>query len=389
MIVDDNQKCGTRPTLKIPRRSSSRDSKDRVRQITSTSPRPLSMPPTPVSGTDTSDELFIPHPPPYSSSPQKYPPTPGSRPAVQPKPQTLQGRPSTINGAVNGMPIDTLAERFTQLRVPRKEVLARSHPDDRVIQNGGSVEMPSPADYAKPAGPRSMPPPPNHPPPPPKVPLNVPTEAALPRAPSPAYDPSKTIVSPKNATNRKAQIIGPSIQQSIPNGTADREGAHDRPQAVRYSYDLPGSSNSSRPSSAEYSHPSSINADRLFDMLREYNVLVIDVRTREEFDYGHIYAKSIMCIEPVSLRSGLSAEELEETLVVSPPAELEFFERRNEFDYVVYYDQHTSSESFLAGPPNRSTPFAMRALHDTMHEFNYYRPLRRPPLMLKGGLDAG
>ncbi|KAL8719388.1 MAG: hypothetical protein Q9225_003593 [Loekoesia sp. 1 TL-2023] len=382
MIVDDNQKCGTRPTLQISGRSSSRDPKDRVRQITSTSPRPLSMPPTPVSGSDTSDELFIPPPPPYSSSPQKYPPTSGSRPAVQPKPQALQGRPNTINGAVNGMPVDALAERFTQLRVPRKEVSVQSHPDGQVIQNGGSVEMPSPTDYAKPAGPRRMPPPP------PKVPLNVPIEAALPRAPSPAYDPSKTIVSPKNTTNRKAQIIGPSIQPIIQNGTTDRDGFHDRPQAVRHSYDLPRSNNSSRPSSAEYSHPISISADRLFDMLREYNVLVIDVRSREEFDYGHIYAKSIMCVEPVSLRSGLSAEELEETLVVSPPTELEFFERRNEFDYVVYYDQHTSSESFLAGPPNRSTPFAMRALHDTMHEFNYYKPLRRPPLMLKGGLDA-
>ncbi|KAI4166720.1 MAG: hypothetical protein LQ343_007809 [Gyalolechia ehrenbergii] len=388
MIVDDNRDCGTTPALQIPARSSSRDSKDPVRQITTTSLRPLSMPPTPTSNSDTSDELFMPLQPPYSSSPQKFPRASGSRPVVQPKPQALQGRPKTINGNVEGMPIDALAERFTQLRVPRKEDPIMSHPNDQAIQDGEILEMPSPTEYTKPAGPRSMPPPPHHSPPPPKTPLDVSGETVLPRAPSPAYDPSKTVVSPRSTTHRKSQIIGPSIPQKINNGGVETDGFHARARLAHHSYDPPRSTNSSRPSSAEYSHPTSISTERLFDMLREYYVLVIDVRSREEFDYGHMHATSIMCVEPVSLRSGLSAEEFEETLVVSPPAELEFFERRDEFDYIVYYDQHTSSESFLAGPPNSSTSFAMRALHDTIHEFNYYKPLRRPPLMLRGGLDA-
>ncbi|KAL8940542.1 MAG: hypothetical protein Q9216_002759 [Gyalolechia sp. 2 TL-2023] len=371
----------------IPQRRSSRDPKNRVHQITTASLRPLSMPPTPAFSSETTDELFIPPQPPHSSR-QSVSHTSESRPVIQPKPQALQGRPKTINGDIEGVPIDALAERFTQLRVPRREDPIRLHRNNQAIQNGEIVEMPSPTEYTKPAGPRSMPPPPNHPPPPPKIPLDIPTETNLPRAPSPAYDPSKTVVSPRSTAHRKSQIIGPSISQKIHNGTCEADGFHAKARLAQHSYDPPRSTNSSRPSSAEYSHPTSINAEHLFDMLRENNALIIDVRSREEFDYGHMHATSIMCVEPVSLRSGLSAEELEETLVVSPPTELEFFERRDEFDYVVYYDQHTSSESFLAGPPNSSTSFAMRALHDTIHEFNYYKPLRRPPLMLRGGLDA-
>ncbi|KAL8731721.1 MAG: hypothetical protein Q9181_004189 [Wetmoreana brouardii] len=373
MIVDDNRKFGTKPD-------------DRMRQTARTSPRPLSLPPTPVSGSDIPDELFIPPPPPYSAIQRDISPNPSSRPAVRSKPQALQARPKTINGAASIIPDDSLAERFSQLRIPRKEVSALTVASAQGTQNGMSTEMPSPSDYTKPIGPRNMPPPPKHPPPPPKIPLDIPAEAVLPRAPSPAYDPSKTVLSPgTTSSNRKAQVIGSSIQHS---GISNANGTYFQLSSYGNSNDLPRSTESSRPSSTEYPHLTSISTDKLYETLRECNVLVIDVRSREDFDQGHIYAKSIICVEPVSLRSGLAAEELEDTLVVSPPVELDLFERRNEFDYIVYYDQQTRSDSFLTGPPNRSTSFAMRALYDTLHEFNYYKPLRRPPLMLRGGLDA-
>ncbi|KAL9014408.1 MAG: hypothetical protein Q9173_000956 [Seirophora scorigena] len=388
MIVEDNQRCGTQCAPQLPARNSSRDSKDRLRPVANPNPRPLSMPPTPALSLETANELSVTPPPPYSSSPQTPPLALPSRPMVHPKPQGLRGRPATVNGAVNGVPTDLLTERFTQLRLPRNDVTRHPQQSGSPTPNGTSVDMPSPTDYTKPAGPRGMPPPPNHPPPPPKIPLGVPVETALPRAPSPAYDPSKSVPSPRSSTNRRAQVIGPSAHQHAQTESRSINGLQAEARSVRVPSDIPRSLPSSRPPSAEYSAPTSISAERLFDMLREYSILIIDVRNREEFDFGHIYAKSIMCVEPVGLRSGLSAEELEETLVVSPPAELELFERRNEFDYVVYYDQHTASNSFLTGPPNRSTSFAMRALHDTIHEFNYYKPLQRPPLMLRGGLDA-
>lgn len=119
-------------------------------------------------------------------------------------------------------------------------------------------------------------------------------------------------------------------------------------------------------------------------------MLLIDVRSRDQFDNGHVYAKSILCIEPVVLKENVSAEELEERLVVSPEYEQALFEKRNEFDLVVYYDQSTDSVSYLAGSPVGTSAPHLRALHDTLYEFNAYKPLKagRPPALLLGGLDA-
>jgi ubiquitin carboxyl-terminal hydrolase 8 len=118
--------------------------------------------------------------------------------------------------------------------------------------------------------------------------------------------------------------------------------------------------------------------------------LLIDVRPRDEFDSGHIFAKSVICIEPVALKENMSTEELEERLVVSPEHEQALFERRNEFDMVVYYDQQANSVSYLAGSPVGTSAPHLRALHDTLYEFNAYKPLKdgRPPSLLLGGLDA-
>lgn len=124
--------------------------------------------------------------------------------------------------------------------------------------------------------------------------------------------------------------------------------------------------------------------------MRKVSVLLIDVRSRDQYDNGHIYAKSIICIEPVALKENVSAEELEERLVVSPEHEQALFEKRNEFDLVVYYDQNTASVSYLAGSPVGTSAPHLRALHDTLYEFNEYKPLKagRPPALLLGGLDA-
>lgn len=119
-------------------------------------------------------------------------------------------------------------------------------------------------------------------------------------------------------------------------------------------------------------------------------MLLIDVRARDQYDNGHVYAKSIICIEPVVLKENVSAEELEERLVVSPEHEQALFEKRNEYDLVVYYDQSANSVSYLAGSPVGTSAPHLRALHDTLYEFNAYKPLKagRPPALLLGGLDA-
>jgi ubiquitin carboxyl-terminal hydrolase 8 len=50
-----------------------------------------------------------------------------------------------------------------------------------------------------------------------------------------------------------------------------------------------------------------ITAETLFNYLQGssgLSVLLLDVRSREEFNHGTIYASSVVCIEPISLREG-------------------------------------------------------------------------------------
>ncbi|KAL4887161.1 hypothetical protein BJY04DRAFT_177488 [Aspergillus karnatakaensis] len=227
---------------------------------------------------------------------------------------------------------------------------------------------------------------------PPKIPLNT----SLPRAPDPAYSPIFTVPSqpPSNPPRTSTENFRPmhprhSQLASSPHGSQSPNGLNDNPYRSR----TPNGIHSVKPvgsNTADLPHKSTVSAQELMAYLQQYHVLLIDVRPREEFDGGHVYAKSIICIEPVVLRENVSAEELEERLVVSPEHEQSLFERRNEFDMVVYYDQSTSSNSYLAGPPIGTSAPHLRALYDTLYEFNAYKPLKdgRPPMLLLGGLDA-
>ncbi|KAI9659606.1 MAG: ubiquitin-specific protease doa4 [Alyxoria varia] len=129
-----------------------------------------------------------------------------------------------------------------------------------------------------------------------------------------------------------------------------------------------------------------IEAERLYDYLQHFNVLLIDVRHRQEYDQGHIFTKSGMCIEPAALRPGMSAEQLQDSLVLSPEEEQVFFDRRNEFDLVVYYDQSSTSCNYSSRHPMQNP--AMRYLREALYEYNQEKPLQWAPILLKGGLDA-
>ncbi|KAJ6095698.1 hypothetical protein N7486_006444 [Penicillium sp. IBT 16267x] len=243
----------------------------------------------------------------------------------------------------------------------------------------------------RPLGPRSMGSPPAVPNHPPKLPLAT----SLPRAPDPTYSPIYTVPSqpPPNPPRTSAESVRSITQRysqfsNSPHGSPSR-GPPDNP----YRSLTPNGVNSvreTRSDSPELPSNSALSAQDFLEYLRKFNVLVVDVRSRDQFDNGHIYAKSIICIEPVALKENVSAEELEERLVVSPEHEQALFERRNEFDLVVYHDQSTSSVSYLAGSPVGTSAPHLRALHDTLYEFNAYKPLKggRPPALLLGGLDA-
>ena len=253
--------------------------------------------------------------------------------------------------------------------------------------------QPTSALSGKPSGPRDMYSAGDIPPPPPKIPLNSKIDVQLPRAPSPAYDPSKSNMSglktnPATVTKRRGLLssepVSPASMKRY-SGSSQWTNEYSRSHQSREDPETQPLKTSIPP----YPRTSkTISAAELYEQLQESSVLLIDVRSRSEYDHGHVIAKSIMCIEPLALKLGLSAEELEERLIISPENEQSYFEQRNEFDIVVYYDQDTQSDRFLTGVPGRAGAEALRALHDTLYEFNDYKPLRKSPVMLKGGLDA-
>lgn len=425
MIVEDNLKSGLRP-MGDSSQFGDRDVKAQRRQPNDLNPRPLSVPGRPKSSLEEGNELFL--APPRYSSPQLSTNARSSsqdqhhsiqtstpfkqRPSVHPKPHGLQTYTQSSARGTDGVAGAPIEERFSQLRVQGKSNGTRPE------VNVGYVEMPSPTQFTppssnsspsqvhvsipgqggwppmgKPSGPREMPPPPQYPPPPAKIPLDAP-DVSLPRAPSPAYNPSKGLQTSSHAPpqlNRKRSIIGTEAGGGKLSSALTASRQYVETDADFYSSglnEIDGEAKLGSSHPLDLPHATVIKATELYEFLRKNNVLVIDVRSRDEYDQGHIYAKSIICIEPVGLRIGLSAEELEDRLIVSPADELALFERRNEFDLVVYYDQKTSTNRFLSGPPTTTAAPALRALHDTLYEFNAYKPLRRPPALLVGGLEA-
>lgn len=332
----------------------------------------------------------VPSVPPSGRAPPADPSeSPRRKPPVQPKPQSLHGRAvRQSTSSINGAGLNDLSERFAKLRgaaAPIDTSSGRSSMDF-------SVKMPSPSDYSShPRGPRDMPPPSHLPPPIPT--LNTQWAASLPKEPSPTYSPARNLSLPGNinpprstprsmvGTGGRNNSVASSASYQAPNtnGTSDSYF----PQQVNQPVD-----SSLRRKSVSKPAESQITAERLYDYIRMYNVLLIDVRSREEFDAGHIFIHTVMCVEPTSLQDGCSAEQLQDRLIISPDEELALFERRHEFDLVVYYDESTKTNSFLNkyNPNERERP--LKQLYETLHDFNHEKPLQRPPIFLMGGIDA-
>ncbi|KIX03944.1 uncharacterized protein Z518_07497 [Rhinocladiella mackenziei CBS 650.93] len=327
-----------------------------------------------------------------------------ARPTSKPKPEGLQGRPLTEAS-------NDLSQRFARLRGlgnASEESSVLSMPKASDFQPGAGFG-PRPQSYSSAgvngfpsprlSGPRDMPSS-NGPSIPPKVPLA--TSMVMPKPPSPAYSPINTTSGGFHANNRPSTEGGrpPSERrQTYYNQSQNSSSTSLHLQRTRdeillpYRPMTPNGVNSAmipKSSSSDLPHKTSIDAPTLHEYMRKYNVLLIDIRERVLFDDGHIMSSSIICIEPISLKEGVSAEELEDRLVLAPDAEQSHFARRNEFDLVVYYDQDTNDNSYLKGPPTMTKAPALRALYDTLYEFNDTKPLKdgRPPALLAGGLDA-
>ncbi|KAF9512677.1 hypothetical protein BS47DRAFT_1382832 [Hydnum rufescens UP504] len=110
-------------------------------------------------------------------------------------------------------------------------------------------------------------------------------------------------------------------------------------------------------------------------------LLLLDVRTREDFDRQHPQFVELVCLEPsILLREGVTSQQIESAIVISPPTEQALFGDRDKFDLVIIMDQSSTT----IGPPSSPLSCLVRAIYE--QEFSKY--LKRPPILLVGGMDA-
>lgn len=289
----------------------------------------------------------------------------GVRPPVHAKPQNLQSHISAQNGWISNRTsqpgsADPLLDRFSALRMSDGSPDSSSH---------GQAK--------------------------PRVSVQSNLSKDLPKVPSPTYSPAKAMPDDLNLKtsqrNRESFIAGSDTIAFTSTASLPYPESQTDPEPVIFAR---------RPESAASSHTAfpaakrraenlpqetEINAQRLYDYMSQYSILLIDVRTRDEFDSGHILGH-IICVEPAALRPQRSAEELQEALIVSPEKEQDLFSRRHQFDLVVYYDRLTETTDFLHSQAGTQNP--LRYLHDTLYQYNTDKPLKWQPILLVGGLDA-
>ncbi|KAF2155014.1 cysteine proteinase [Myriangium duriaei CBS 260.36] len=377
IIENDNQRNGTQPRL--PASSASSSPKQ---PATSTPTRPT------VSRTPSEYESYV-----------------IGRKAISSTP--IQQSRSSTNLAANGSSkaaIEGLNERFARLRAGPKldtsastirpqsgdsqaSPLTITSPTFNDIRRG-SDDMRSPGlGSPRPNGPRPMngglskfPD---------SISLNAQVVAAMPTPPTPAYSPARNMqISgdmdlPRSSarsivgTGGRSNSLASSVSAHAPGGDSDSG----------YFPKAPSNGQPVRRKSVYLPKETRVGAEKLYDYLKMHSVLLIDCRSREEFDNGHVFHNNIMCIEPTALRKDMSADQLQDSLVLSPEEEQDLFASRDQFDLIVYYDAATVSDQYLKNP-RTDEDYTLRYLHDALLEFNESKPLQRPPILLMGGIDA-
>ncbi|GAA5972282.1 hypothetical protein JCM3765_003215 [Sporobolomyces pararoseus] len=151
-------------------------------------------------------------------------------------------------------------------------------------------------------------------------------------------------------------------------------------------------------SSKEFHIPPSVEVrpSQLFDYLKTTKsesgqgprVLLLDVRSREEYDGGRIRGETV-CLEPIVLRDGITSSQIENALSLSPSHEASLFSARQYYDLVIIYDR--SSTALPQSPPTNTTSSAQRVLFNLMtaiYEREFSKSLKRQPMLLRGGWEA-
>ncbi|KAJ5051650.1 uncharacterized protein L3040_001425 [Drepanopeziza brunnea f. sp. 'multigermtubi'] len=314
-------------------------------------------------------------------------------PPVQPKPEALHG---------NSIQTD-LASRFALLRNPEPVNSVQQDPRIKtqpIVIPGMPSGSPAPqtkhtktSSMSRPTGPREMPSVPQTIPSHIRIPLGV-SIPTMPRAPDAIYSPASgvddaaTINLPSSIARSSSYMANgrPNFAPPVstvgptPDLNESRKDYFSIPRTIPDNDDGP---EALKPQTPVFPDASTITAEELVKyQSQSVSILIVDLRSREEFDRGHIMSQSIICIEPMTLKNGITAEVLGETMVVVPDLEQSLFETRNDFDLVVYYDQ--SSKSVNA----RASEGVLQYFATAVYDYGYEKRVKRRPLLLVGGLDA-
>ncbi|KAL1297827.1 hypothetical protein AAFC00_006356 [Neodothiora populina] len=286
---------------------------------------------------------------------------------------------------------DALNERFARLRMLPPQ---GKRPDSPLSSYASSQSPRTSLDISnlpaslRPSGPRAMPNASGRP--------TVQTDlgSSMPKAPAPIYSPARnmqltgdfhlprtTARSIVGTGGRSNSAMSAASSHAPGNEGDDSADYFPRPTPERPPPGPP------RRKSVHLPKEIRIGPEKLYDYLKMHSILLIDVRSRHEFDDGHIFAQSIVNIDPTSLRRDMSADDVQDSLVLCPDQEQSTFSQRHKFDLVVYYDQDTSSDRFLSRP-STERECKLRYLYDALYEFNQDKPLQRPPILLMGGIES-
>ena len=317
------------------------------------------------------------------------------KPPIHAKPEALHGK--VLAAATHG-PDTELAARFARLRsLPSQTITQdpriRTQPIPITLQAGVQPPISShkPPTMTRPIGPRELPTVPTTKPSlqESRVDLHIPT---MPKPPdaiySPAGDSAATINLPSSVSRTALYMSGAKNDSAPPVSTAPPT-----PLVVNsmqdyftpaHKADQDGILSLTRKRmDHNFANDTQISAETLFDLSKKgVQILLVDIRDRGDFDSGHIMSQSIICIEPLSLRDGMSAEELGNSNSISPDAEQRLFENRDKFDLVVFYDE--CSTSIATSNKKAKLDQFSKAVYD----YGYDKKLMRRPMLLVGGLEA-
>ncbi len=120
------------------------------------------------------------------------------------------------------------------------------------------------------------------------------------------------------------------------------------------------------------------------------DVLLLDVRSRAEFEAGRISGAKAVCIEPITLREGMSSADIEDKLVLSPPEEQSALASRNRFD-LWCCTIATFVLSAAAHPPTTFLRIHSASEDDVLiraiYENEFTKTLPHQPVLLVGGFE--